>query len=229
MGLPRTGELVRITGTLIQDDSDVSLEVELSDTVNTLHLEDIVNERVELVRSSQPKRQLSQWFLPAMTWGRRRARLTKPFLEPGFVPRPIPTSFPKHVTAPKSLGIQENMVRSRVTGNDDWTSGPTPNEFDEVQLFEPVMTSVDSFGRIEFSEPISRNGGSTKSARRWLLPILVGFGLVAAIGTYLFTRQDSELIIPLQSRSCVFRVDNEVIDDSCFSFEFKGIKRLVGI
>ena len=229
LGLPRTGELVRITGTLIQDDSDVSLEVELSDTVNTLHLEDIVNERVELVRSSQPKRQLSQWFLPAMTWGRRRARLSKPFLEPGFVPRPIPTSFPKHVTAPKSLGIQENMVRSRVAGNEDWTSGPTPNEFDEVQLFEPVMTSVDSFGRIEFSEPISRNGGSTKSARRWLLLFLVGIGLVAAIGTYLFTRQDSELIIPLQSRSCVFRVDNEVIDDSCFSIEFKGIKRLVRI
>ena len=121
------------------------------------------------------------------------------------------------------------MVRSRVAGNEDWTSGPTPNEFDEVQLFEPVMTSVDSFGRIEFSEPISRNGGSTKSARRWLLLFLVGIGLISAIGTYLFTRQDSELIIPLQSRSCVFRIDNEVIDDSCFSIEFKGIKRLVRI
>jgi hypothetical protein len=130
---PRTGELVRITGTLVQDDSDICLKVELSDTVTILDLEDIVKKRVESVRSNQPKRQLSHWFLPAMRWGGRRARLNKPFLEPGFVPRPIPTSFPKHVAAPKSLGIQEDTVRSRVPGSEDWTSDPFLNEFVEIQ------------------------------------------------------------------------------------------------
>jgi hypothetical protein len=226
---PRTGELVRITGTLVQDDSDICLKVELSDTVTILDLEDIVKKRVESVRSNQPKRQLSHWFLPAMRWGGRRARLNKPFLEPGFVPRPIPTSFPKHVAAPKSLGIQEDTVQSRVPGSEDWTSDPFLNEFDEIQLLEPVMTSVNSFGRIEFSEPISRNDSSTQSARRWQLLILVGIGIVAAIGIYFFTRQGSELIIPLQSKRCVFRIDYEVIDDSCFSIEFKGFVRLLGI
>jgi hypothetical protein len=164
-----------------------------------------------------------------MRWGGRRARLNKPFLEPGFVPRPIPTSFPKHVAAAKPLGIQEDTVQSRVPGSEDWTSDPFLNEFDEVQLLEPVMTSVNSFGRIDFSEPISRNDSSTQSARRWQLLILVGIGIVAAIGIYLFTRQGSELIIPLQSKRCVFRIDYDVIDDSCFSIEFKGIVRLLGI
>ena len=195
--LPKTGELVRITGTVIQDDTNICLEVELRDTAVTVDLEDIVRERVENVRRTQPVRQQRLWFMPAMRWGGIRPKLSESALEPGFVPRPIPRSFPRPtVVAPNSM-INENFVRLSDVGSQDWTTEQLSGLIDEAQLSEPVMTSVDNAGRIEFLETNTRVRRATKSGRLRRVLVFAVFIIAVAVGLYVYFKSNSEIPMPV--------------------------------
>jgi hypothetical protein len=199
--LPRMGELVRITGTVHQDEANIYLEVEPRDTVVTIDLEDIVKERVDNVRRKQPNLQRDYWFLPAMKWGGRRLTSPRPVVDSGSVPRPIPTSFPKPLPiipkTPLATESDVNPIRLGRSIDADWSFDPIPTEADGARFFEPVMTTVNSFGRIEFLEPIVNDRRVTKSGRLWMVLVLLAFGLVAAFGLYLYMRQGSEIILPI--------------------------------
>jgi hypothetical protein len=199
--LPRTGELVRITGTVHQDNEIIYLEVGPRDTVVTVDLADIVEERVDNVRRKQPNLQRGYWVLPAMKWGGRRVTSSRPVVDSGSVPIPIPTSSPKPLPIiPKTLLVTEsdvNPIRSGRSIDADWSFDPISTEVDGTQLFEPAMTTVNSFGRIEFLEPIANDRRVTKSGRLWKVLVLVALGLAAAFGLYLYMRQGSEIILPI--------------------------------
>ena len=207
--LPRMGELVRITGTVHQDAANIYLEVEPRDTVATIDLEDIVKERVDNVRRKQPNLQRGYWFLPAMKWGGRRVTSPRPFVDSGTVPRPIPTSFPKPLPkipkTPLITGSDVNPIRSGRSFDADWSFDPISTEADGVQFFEPVMTTVNSSGRIEFLEPNANDRRATKSGRLWKVLVLLAFGLVAAFGLYLYMRQGSEILFPTKGSGGGFR------------------------
>ena len=207
--LPRMGELVRITGTVHQDAANIYLEVEPRDTVATIDLEDIVKERVDNVRRKQPNLQRGYWFLPAMKWGGRRVTSPRPVVDSGSVPRPIPTSFPKPLPKiPKTPLVTEsdvNPIRSGRSFDADWSFDPISTEADGAQFFQPVMTTVNSSGRIEFLEPIANDRRATKSGRLWKVLVLVALGLVAAFGLYLYMRQGSEILFPTKGSGGGFR------------------------
>jgi hypothetical protein len=207
--LPRMGELVRITGTVHQDDSNIYFEVEQRDTVVTVDLADIVEERVDNIRRKQPNLQRGYWFLPALKWGGRRVASPRPIVDSRSVPRPIPTSFPKPLPKiPKTHLVTEsdvNLIRSGRSIDADWSFDPISTEADGAQLFEPVMTTVNSFGRIEFLEPIANDRRVAKSGRLWKVLVLVALGLVAAFGLYLYMRQGSEILFPTKGIGGGFR------------------------
>jgi len=190
--LPKTGELVRITGTVIQDDTNICLEVESRDTAVTVELEDIVRERVENVRRTQPVRQQRLWSMPAMRWGRIRSKSNEPALAPGFVPRPIPKSFPMPSAATPNSSNNQIFVRPSDASIQDWTTEQIPRIIDEAQLSEPVMTSVDSAGRIEFLESNTRSRRPTKSGRLRRLLLLAVFVIAVAVGLYVYVKSNSE-------------------------------------
>jgi hypothetical protein len=205
--LPRMGELVRITGTVQQDDEKIYLEVEPRDTVVIVDLADIVEERVDNVRRKQPNRQRGYWFLPAMKWGGRRIPPSESVLDSGFVSIPIPTSFPNSLPKiPKTSLVTQSNVNPIRSVDADWSVDPILTEMDDAQLFEPVMTSVNSSGRIEFLEPTAADRVVTRSGLPWKVLVLVALGLVAAFGLYLYMRQGSEVLLPTTGSGAASRL-----------------------
>ena len=192
IGLPRMGELVRITGRVQRDDANVYLEVESRDTVVTIDLADIVRERVDKVRRNQPKLERGYWFLPSMRWGGRPVPPSGPVVDSGFVSRPIPISLPKPLPKiPKTPLITQsdvNPIRSWRSVEADWFIDPISSEKDGAQLFEPVMTTVNSSGRIEFVEPVIENHRATKVGRSLTVLIAIALGFIAAISLYFYTK-----------------------------------------
>ena len=188
--LPGTGELVRITGKVILDDAIICLEVEPSDTAVIVDLEAIARNHVEKIRRGQPISQQRVWFLPAMKWGGVRPRLNERALEPGFVSRPIPRSVPKPIAAVPVPRNNENFIRLGDPGSQDWTREQNSGVINEPQFSDPVMTSVDSAGRIEFLESATRDRRAIKSRRLLVSAIFI---IAVAVGLYVYVKSDSEI------------------------------------
>jgi hypothetical protein len=200
--LPRLGELVRITGTVHQDDGDITLEVASRDTVVTIDLADVVKERVDKVRRSQPKMQRGYWILPSMKWGGRPVSPSGSIVESGFVPRPIPNSFPNSSSnipkVPLVTQTDVNPIRLSGPADTDWSVNPILAELDGFQPIEPVMTSLNSFGRIQFLETVVDNRRAAKVRRSWTVPIAIALGFAVAFALYLSIKYGSEIAPPVQ-------------------------------
>jgi hypothetical protein len=200
--LPRLGELVRITGTVHQDDGDITLEVGSRDTVVTIDFADVVKERVDKVRRSQPKMQRGYWILPSMKWGGRPVSPSGSIVESGFVPRPIPNSFPNSSSnipkVPLVTQTDVNPIRLSGPADTDWSVNPILAELDGFQPIEPVMTSLNSFGRIQFLETVVDNRRAAKVRRSWTVAIAIALGFAVAFALYLSIKYGSEIAPPVQ-------------------------------
>jgi hypothetical protein len=86
----------------------------------------------------------------------------------------------------------ENFVRLSDVGSQDWTTEQLSGLIDEAQLSEPVMTSVDNAGRIEFLETNTRVRRATKSGRLRRVLILAVFITAVAVCLYVYVKSNSE-------------------------------------
>ena len=91
-----------------------------------------------------------------------------------------------------------NPIRLSGLADADWSVNPILAELDGSQPIEPVMTSLNSFGRIEFLATVADNRGAAKASRSWMVPIAIALGFAVAFALYLSIKYGSEIAPPVQ-------------------------------